>query len=57
VSHARVPVVHGGSAPEHRLQSGSFPLKCVAAGQESVNVGFVCFCVEMNMFSQTGAAI
>jgi hypothetical protein len=39
---------------EHRLESGSFPSKCVAAGEESVNVGFVFFCVEMNLLSQTG---
>jgi hypothetical protein len=45
VSQARVPAVHGGSVPEHRLQCGSFPSKCVAAGQESVNVGFVFFFV------------
>jgi hypothetical protein len=54
VSQARVPAVHGGSAPEHGQQCGSFPSKCVAARQESVNVGFVFFCVEMNLLSQTG---
>jgi hypothetical protein len=43
VSKARVPAVHGGSAPEHGQQCGSFPWKCVAAGKESVNVGFVKF--------------
>jgi hypothetical protein len=51
VSQARVAAVLGGSAPEHGLESGSFPSKCVAAGQASANVGFVFFCVEMNLFS------
>jgi hypothetical protein len=54
VSQDRVPAVLGGSAPEHGLESGSFPSKCVAAGQAAVNVGFVFFCVEMNLLSQTG---